>query len=76
MYAKCGRIDVSKRVFEGVVRDHVSVWNAMINGLAIHGFALNATAIFSRMEVENVLPDSVTFIGILKACSHCGLVEV
>jgi pentatricopeptide repeat protein len=76
MYAKCGRIDVSKLVFESVVRDHVSVWNAMINGLAIHGLALDATAVFSRMEVENVLPDSVTFIGILKACSHCGLVEV
>ncbi|XP_058727931.1 pentatricopeptide repeat-containing protein At5g50990 [Vicia villosa] len=76
MYAKCGRIDVSKRVFESVVRDHVSVWNAMINGLAVHGLALDATVVFSRMEVENVLPDSVTFVGILKACSHCGLVEV
>ncbi|XP_061370591.1 pentatricopeptide repeat-containing protein At5g50990 [Gastrolobium bilobum] len=75
MYAKCGRIDVSKRVFDGVVRDHVSVWNAMINGLAIHGLALDATAVFSRMEQENALPDSITFIGILTACSHCGLVE-
>ncbi|MED6144950.1 hypothetical protein PIB30_020245 [Stylosanthes scabra] len=50
MYAKCGRIDVSKCVFEDAV-------------------------LFSRMEMENVLPDSVTFIGILIACSHCGLVE-
>ncbi|KAK7329455.1 hypothetical protein VNO77_23624 [Canavalia gladiata] len=75
MYAKCGRIDVSKRVFEDVTRDHVSVWNAMINGLAIHGLALDATVVFSRMEMERVLPDSVTFIGILTACSHRGLVE-
>ncbi|KAL1359141.1 hypothetical protein HN51_004410 [Arachis hypogaea] len=75
MYAKCGRIDVSKCVFEDGVRDHVSVWNAMINGLAIHGLALDAAAVFSRMEMENVSPDSVTFIGILIACSHCGLVE-
>ncbi|XP_027338908.1 pentatricopeptide repeat-containing protein At5g50990 [Abrus precatorius] len=75
MYAKCGRIDVSKRVFEDVTRDHVSVWNAMINGLAIHGLALDAMAVFSRMEMECILPDSVTFIGILTACSHCGLVE-
>ncbi|KAL1320906.1 hypothetical protein HN51_065625 [Arachis hypogaea] len=75
MYAKCGRIDVSKCVFEDGVRNHVSVWNAMINGLAIHGLALDAAAVFSRMEMENVSPDSVTFIGILIACSHCGLVE-
>lgn len=75
MYAKCGKIDVSRQVFDGVVRDHVSVWNAMINGLAIHGLASNAIEVFSRMEIENILPDSVTFVGILKACSHCGLVQ-
>ncbi|XP_019439287.1 PREDICTED: pentatricopeptide repeat-containing protein At5g50990 [Lupinus angustifolius] len=75
MYAKCGRIDVSKQVFKDVKRDHVSVWNAMINGLASHGLALDATVVFSRMELENVLPDYVTFIGILAACSHAGLVE-
>lgn len=75
MYARCGRIDVSKQVFDGVARDHVSVWNAMINGLAIHGLASDAAVVFSRMEMENVLPDSVTFVGILKACSHCGLVQ-
>ena len=75
MYAKCGRIDVSKQVFDDAERDHVSVWNAMINGLAIHGLGLDATAVFSRMELENALPDCVTFIGILTACSHCGLVE-
>ncbi|TKY72587.1 Pentatricopeptide repeat-containing protein [Spatholobus suberectus] len=75
MYAKCGRIDVSRQVFEEVARDHVSVWNAMISGLAIYGLAMDVTVVFSRMEMERVLPDSVTFIGILTACSHCGLVE-
>ena len=75
MYAKCGRIDVSRQVFEEVARDHVSVWNAMISGLAIHGLAMDATLVFSRMEMEHVLPDSITFIGILTACSHCGFVE-
>jgi len=75
MYAKCGRIDVSRQVFEEVVRDHVSIWNAMIGGLAIHGLVMDVTLLFSRMDIEGVLPDSVTFIGILTACSHCGLVE-
>lgn len=75
MYAKCGRIDVSRRVFGEVMRDHVSVWNAMISGLAIHGLAMDAIEVVSRMEKECVLPDSITFIGVLTACSHCGLVE-
>ncbi|KAL3512063.1 hypothetical protein ACH5RR_024780 [Cinchona calisaya] len=75
MYAKCGRIDVAKEIFDGVQRANVSVWNAMINGLALHGLALDAIAIFSMMEGEKVSPDVITFIGILTACSHSGLVE-
>lgn len=75
MYSKCGKVDIAKEIFTAVQRTDVSIWNAMINGLAIHGLASDAIAIFSRMEVENISPDSVTFIGILTACSHCGLVE-
>ncbi|KAL3575552.1 hypothetical protein D5086_023653, partial [Populus alba] len=40
-----------------------------------HGLALDAIKVFTKMEVENVLPDSITFLGILTACSHCGLVK-
>ncbi|KAI9177323.1 hypothetical protein LWI28_013678 [Acer negundo] len=47
----------------------------MTSGLAIHGLATDAIAIFLKMEVENVLPDSITFIGLLTACTHCGMVE-
>nr|BAJ53121.1 JHL07K02.11 [Jatropha curcas] len=75
MYSKCGRIETAKEVFESVERNDVSVWNSLINGLAVHGLALDAMMVFSKMEAENVLPDSLTFLGILKACSHCGLVK-
>ncbi|KAI3802572.1 hypothetical protein L1987_30710 [Smallanthus sonchifolius] len=75
MYSKCGRIETAKSIFEKVRRDDVSVWNAMINGLAMHGLAMDAIATFLKMEDENILPDSITFVGILTACSHCGLTQ-
>lgn len=75
MYANCGRINVAREIFESARRDDVSVWNAMINGLANHGLALDAFEVFSRMKMEYIFPDSITFIGILTACSHCGLVK-
>ncbi|KAF5808531.1 putative tetratricopeptide-like helical domain superfamily, DYW domain-containing protein [Helianthus annuus] len=75
MYSKCGRIETAKSIFENVRHDDVSVWNAMINGLAMHGLATDAIATFSKMEDENCLPDSITFVGILTACSHCGLTQ-
>lgn len=75
MYSKCGRNEIARGIFDSVERTNVSVWNAMINGLGIHGLALDAIEIFSLMGPENVSPDSITFIGLLTACSHCGLVE-
>lgn len=75
MYSKCGRIQTAKQVFNSVQRNDVSVWNSMINGLAVHGLALDAITVFSKMEEENITPDSITFLGILTACSHCGLVK-
>ncbi|KAK6250340.1 Pentatricopeptide repeat - like 10 [Theobroma cacao] len=75
MYSKCGRIHTAKEVFNSAEHNDVSIWNAMINGLAIHGLAFEAIAVFSKMRVENILPDSITFIVLLTACSHSGLVE-
>ncbi|XP_050226119.1 pentatricopeptide repeat-containing protein At5g50990 [Mercurialis annua] len=75
MYSKCGRIEFAKGIFNSVMRGDVSVWNSMINGLAVHGLALDAISVFLRMEVENVVPDCITFLGVLTACSHCGLIE-
>ncbi|CAN7039507.1 unnamed protein product, partial [Brassica rapa subsp. trilocularis] len=75
VYAKCGDIKSSREVFYGVERGDVSVWNAMITGFATHGLAEEAMRVFSEMEAEHVSPDSITFLGLLTACSHCGLLE-
>lgn len=75
MYSKCGRIQTAKEVFNSADCSDVSIWNAMINGLASHGLPFDAIAVFSKMEEENILPDSITLLGILTACSHSGLVE-
>lgn len=74
MYAKCGSIDRACRVFEGTKRRDVYSYTAVIVGLAMHGEALRALDIFSEMPRVGVKPDEVTFIGVLTACSHAGLV--
>ena len=70
----CSKIQTTKEIFDGVQRNNVCIWNAMISGLAVHGRALDAIKVFTKMEVENVLPDSITFLGVLTAFSHCGAV--
>ncbi|XP_043715329.1 pentatricopeptide repeat-containing protein At1g50270 [Telopea speciosissima] len=75
MYSKCGCIDEAFVIFEKLPHKDVYPWTAMINGLAMHGHALSSLNLFSRMLMDGVQPNAVTFIGILCACSHGGLVD-
>ncbi|KAF3950141.1 hypothetical protein CMV_024065 [Castanea mollissima] len=75
MYAKCGCIEQSKLLFHNMPRRDISSWNAMICGLASHGLGKEALALFERFINEGFHPVSVTFIGVLNACSRAGLVS-
>ncbi|KAL5542696.1 hypothetical protein UlMin_010406 [Ulmus minor] len=75
MYARCGVVEASKCVFLTMpCVDSVS-WNAMIAALAQHGRGIQAIEIFKQMLEEDIQPDRMTFLTILSACSHAGLVE-
>ncbi|OAY82197.1 putative pentatricopeptide repeat-containing protein, partial [Ananas comosus] len=75
MYSKCGRIDYASRVFSFMnIRNEFS-WNSMISGYARHGLGEKALEIFREMQNLDLKPDHVTFVGVLSACSHAGLVE-
>ncbi|XP_043723600.1 pentatricopeptide repeat-containing protein At5g48910-like [Telopea speciosissima] len=75
MYAKCGRLDLAWEVFEKMKYKEVFSWNAMIGGLAIHGRADDAIELILKMQREKFRPDSITFLGVLNACAHAGLVD-
>lgn len=78
MYAKCGSISTALDVFYQI-RDKastVSPWNAIICGLAMHGHANLSLEIFSDLQRRNIKLNSITFLGVLGACCHAGLVEL
>ncbi|XP_071731066.1 pentatricopeptide repeat-containing protein At2g36730 [Rutidosis leptorrhynchoides] len=75
MYAKCGDLSRASLVFETMRVRNVWTWSAMIHGLAQHGLARRALLLFKKMKDDLVEPNDVTFIGVLFACSHAGLVE-
>jgi len=74
MYCKCGSIERASRVFKEINKKDVTVWTTMITGLAFHGYGSKALELFSEMQ-EDVSPDDVTFVSVLSACSHSGLVD-
>ncbi|KAL6013040.1 hypothetical protein ACLOJK_003530 [Asimina triloba] len=76
MYAKCGSLKQAQEIFDGMTTKNVICWNSMIVALAVHGHSEEALHLFSSMEKEaEVRPNRVTFIGVLIACSHKGLVD-
>jgi pentatricopeptide repeat protein len=76
MYAKCGDVENAAKVFEelAIKKDTIS-WNSMIVGFAKNGYAERALKVFDEMNQSSVTPDDVTFLGVLTACSHAGLVS-
>ncbi|KAL5992836.1 hypothetical protein ACLOJK_013755 [Asimina triloba] len=75
MYAKCGRLDDAMLFFSDIPRRSAGPWNAIISGFGIHGHGERSLQLFSQMLQEMVKPDNITFVSLLSACSHAGLVE-
>ncbi|XP_050369052.1 pentatricopeptide repeat-containing protein At5g48910-like [Argentina anserina] len=76
MYAKCGHIENACRVFEDICHiRNIGDWNCMISGLAMHGLGHEALDIFLDMKIKDIEPDEITFLGLLTACNHGGLVD-
>ncbi|OVA20431.1 Pentatricopeptide repeat [Macleaya cordata] len=76
MYVKSGSIEKAVEVFEKMKHRSVITWTTMIAGLALHGLGREALEMFSRMERTRIKPNEVTFIAILSACCHVGLVDM
>ncbi|XP_050232053.1 pentatricopeptide repeat-containing protein At1g62260, mitochondrial [Mercurialis annua] len=76
MYSKCGAITEARTLFDEMkLKKEVISWNAMIGGYASHGCATEALELFKLMKSFRVQPTYITFISILNACAHAGLVE-
>jgi pentatricopeptide repeat protein len=76
MYSKCGNLDKAVEVFGKLPYKNEASWNALICGLAFNGRGREAVQQFELMRNEEGLrPDDITFIGVLSACVHAGLLE-
>ncbi|URE02045.1 Pentatricopeptide repeat-containing protein [Musa troglodytarum] len=77
MYAKCGNLGRAMEVFDIMPHKNIVSWNAMISALAFNGQGEEAISLFTRMINVNqgFQPNDITFIGVLSACVHSGLVD-
>ncbi|ONK74653.1 uncharacterized protein A4U43_C03F8750 [Asparagus officinalis] len=75
MYSKCGRIKHARSIFDRMPEKNVITWTAMIDGYGKNGIADNALELFNLMRDSRVKPNHATFLSVLSACGHAGLVS-
>ncbi|KAL2964952.1 hypothetical protein AAZX31_16G032700 [Glycine max] len=73
-YSKCGSITSACKCFRLTREPDLVTWTSLINAYAFHGLAKEAIEVFEKMLSCGVIPDRISFLGVLSACSHCGLV--
>ncbi|KAL4559981.1 hypothetical protein LXL04_032129 [Taraxacum kok-saghyz] len=74
MYAKSGSVKVAKNLFDKLIEKRLVSWNTMISGYAKHSHTTEALNLFEKMTQETE-PDHITFVGVLSACNHGGLLQ-
>lgn len=76
LYGKCGALELAQQVFDRMPARDLASWNVMILTLANHGRVCESVELFDRMtQVEKMAPNAITFVAVLSACNHGGLVE-
>ncbi|KAL8160799.1 hypothetical protein V2J09_012288 [Rumex salicifolius] len=75
LYSKCGIIEGAYRAFNEATTKNLGMWNSMIIACAQHGHTDRVLALLSEMEAVKTKPNFITFLCVLYACSHAGLIE-
>ncbi|KAI0485884.1 hypothetical protein KFK09_012253 [Dendrobium nobile] len=75
LYCKCGFMTEGLRIFYDMRKFDEAPWNSMLMGFASNGMGVEVIRLFEAMKNASVPPNEVTFIAVLSACCHCGLVE-
>ncbi|KAH7330914.1 hypothetical protein KP509_20G007900 [Ceratopteris richardii] len=74
MYGKCGSLRKAQEIFDQLpVHDLVS-WNALMTGYCQHGHGKEAIICFEKLEKTGLIPDAVTYLCVLNACSSVGAI--
>ena len=75
MYFKCGCCEKAQKVFHEMRQRDKFTWTAMVVGLANNGQGEDAIKVFFQMQDVSIQPDEITYLGVLSACNHSGMIE-
>jgi pentatricopeptide repeat protein len=75
VYAKCGEVGLARKLFDLSREKDLISWNGIIAAYAHHGVGIEAIHLYEKMQGNGYRPNDVTYVVLLSACSHSGLVD-
>ncbi|XP_019435820.1 PREDICTED: pentatricopeptide repeat-containing protein At3g24000, mitochondrial-like [Lupinus angustifolius] len=75
MYARCGNVHDSRKVFSSMFTHDVISWNSLLSGYAHNGHGREVVELFEEMRRTEIKPNHATFLAVLTACSHVGMLD-
>ncbi|XP_059300968.1 pentatricopeptide repeat-containing protein At4g20770 [Lycium ferocissimum] len=69
MYLKCGRVEASVHIFDGLTQADIVCWNSLITGLSYNSLDKEAFTFFKRMLQRGMLPNEFSFATTLSCCT-------
>ncbi|XP_072970144.1 pentatricopeptide repeat-containing protein At3g26782, mitochondrial [Typha angustifolia] len=75
MYCKSGRVEMARKAFNRMKEKNILSWSSMVAGYGMHGRGPEALEVFDEMRRARVRPNYITFVSVLAACSHAGLLN-
>jgi pentatricopeptide repeat protein len=76
MYSKCGILEYSLNLFDGMEQRNVILWTAMIDSYREHGNLNEALGVFRLMQLSKHRPDSVTMARVLSVCGEVKILKL
>jgi pentatricopeptide repeat protein len=75
MYAKCGNLEDAHRVLQGSANHDIVGWSSLMQGYALQCNYQQAFQCYEHLLRSGLKPDYVTFICLISACAHPGLLD-
>lgn len=76
VYAKCGRVEDARKLFELLDKKDIVSWNTLISALSTVGNLTEVLNLFSRLRLNNLETDQQTFGSLVSALAREGSIEV
>ncbi|KAE9595294.1 hypothetical protein Lal_00018858 [Lupinus albus] len=74
-YVRNGELDIARRVFDEMPERDLISWTAMVSGYSQAKRPREALELFEEMRYAGVVPDEVTMVSVISACTNLGDLE-